>query len=190
MKNKILILAFSLSSALMGSAIAMTQAEYKLQQEQISASYRTNVSKCNLMAGNTKDVCMSELNGADKIARAALLTKQEPGTEHDQALRTTRNDAAFETAKKMCNDFAGNVKDVCIEDANAAHVSAEQDNKLASVAAGSGANKTEKLKTAQKDALKEKREAAYLAVKVRCDSLAGEAKDSCVKDAKTEYDMK
>jgi hypothetical protein len=190
MKNKLLILVFSLSSAFLGNALAMTQAEYKVQQEQISASFRSNSSKCNLMAGNTKDVCMSEVNGADKISRAALLSKYEPNPEHEQALRTTRSDTAFETAKKMCNDFAGNLKDVCTEDANAAHVSAEQDNKLASLAASGGANKTEKLKNAEKDALKEKREAAYLAVKVRCDSLAGTAKDSCVSDAKTEYGMK
>ena len=49
--------------------------------------------------------------------------------------------------------------------------------------------KEEKANEAKKDATEEKREANYKAAKERCDSLAGNAKDTCEKDAKAKFRM-
>jgi len=45
----------------------------------------------------------------------------------------------------------------------------------------------EKIAEARKDASETKREADYKVAIERCDSLAGERKDQCVKDAKARF---
>jgi hypothetical protein len=85
-------------------------------------------------------------------------------------------DADYTAAKKECSTRQGNDKDVCIKDAKAAHVQATADAK---------ANR--KSMEAHADARDDKLAANFKAAKERCDSMSGDAKDACVKDAKLKY---
>lgn len=183
------LFASILCSALMGNAMAMTNAEYKTQRDRISGDYKVNRDKCAALKANAKDICVSEAKGAEKIAKAELEAQYEPSPRHTEQLALAKADAAYDTAKEKCDDLSGNSKDVCMKDAKAAHVKAKEEAKLARVSMEAGTTNAEKMRDAQKQANTAEREAFYKAAQERCDSLAGDAKEACQKEAKARYGM-
>ena len=101
--------------------------------------------------------------------------------------RMARADANYEVAKEKCDDLAGNAKDVCVKEAKAAHVKAKADAKVDRVAADSSNTAVQKTAEARKDAAEDKRDADYKVAVEKCDALAGDAKDACVRDAKARF---
>ncbi len=81
---------------------------------------------------------------------------------------------AFESARKACDSFSANAKDVCIAEAkgtqNVAKAQLEADYKPSHEA-------SYKVRVARADA-------DYAVAKEKCDDKAGNAKDVCVKEAK------
>jgi len=55
------------------------------------------------------------------------------------------------------------------------------------VASDSSMKSAEKTAEARRDASEDKRDADYKVAAEKCDALAGAAKDTCVRDAKTRY---
>jgi hypothetical protein len=70
----------------------------------------------------------------------------------------------------------GNDRDVCMKEAKAQHVKATADAKARM-----------KSKDAVADAREDTMVAQYKVAKEKCDALSGDAKDTCVKDAKLRY---
>ena len=89
---------------------------------------------------------------------------------------TAKADAAYAVAKEQCDDKAGNAKDTCVAEAKAAHTKALADVKL-----------SKKVGEARQDAIEDKHEADYKVAVQKCDALAGDAKSTCISDAKTRY---
>ena len=189
MNTHSLIFTTVLCSTLIGNAMAMSNAEYKTQRDRISGDYKVNRDKCAALKGNAKDICVSEAKGAEKIAKAELEAQYEPSPRHTEQLALAKADAAYDTAKEKCDDLSGNSKDVCMKDAKAAHVKAKEEAKLARVSTEAGTTNAEKMRDAQKQANTAEREAFYKAAKERCDSLAGDAKEACHKEAEAKYGM-
>jgi len=103
----------------------------------------------------------------------------DPGsTQRDRDYKATvaQADAEFKEAKKECASLQGNDKDVCMKKAKADHVSAVEDAKAKRKAGAAVASATD-----------EKLEAQYKVAKEKCDSLSGDAKDACVRNAKARY---
>ena len=190
MKTKLLMLTVALSCTFAGQAMAMTKDEYKTQKSQISADYKVAKDKCGSLKANAKDICVSEAKGIEKVAKAELEARYEPTPRHDEKVGLARADAAYDTAKEKCDDFAGNAKDVCVKDAKVAYVKAKDDAKIARVATDTSNTKAKKMNDVKKDANDDRRDAEYKAAKERCDVLAGAVKDTCVGDAKVKYGMK
>jgi hypothetical protein len=99
-------------------------------------------------------------------------------TQRDADYKATvaQADADYKTAKEACKGRDGNDKDVCMKEANAAHVKATADAKAKRKAAA-----------AMADARDDKNDANYKVAKEKCDAMSGDAKDTCVRDAKTRY---
>lgn len=190
MKTKLLMLTFAMSCAFAGNAMALTKEEYKTQKDQISADYKVNRDKCGALKATAKNVCVSEAKGTEKMAKAELESQYKPSPKNTENVSLAKADAAYDTAKEKCGDLSGNGKDVCIKDAKAAHVKAKEDAKVSRAESDTSKTKAEKMGDVKKSASEEKHEADYTAAKVRCDSLAGAAKDTCLADAKKKYDMK
>ena len=190
MKTRLLMLTVAISCTFAGNAMALTQKEYKVQKDQISADYKANSAKCSTLKANAKDICVSEAKGAEKVAKAELEAQYKPGAKNDEKVSLAKADAAYDTAKEKCDDSAGNAKDVCVKDAKAAHVKAKADAKVSKAAADTSKEKAETMSEVKKDASAETREAKYKAAKERCDSLAGAVKDTCVSEAKIKYGIK
>jgi hypothetical protein len=105
---------------------------------------------------------------AFSVAHAATPTKAEYKAEK------TRISADYKAGKKMCDALKANAQDVCSEE-----VKAKQKIALAELEysyTGKAADQTKLLETQAKS--------SYAVAKEKCDDLAGNAKDVCVKEAK------
>lgn len=199
-KFKLAALSVALCLGVATSAIGatMTKAEYEAAEDRISATYKADKTACDQMSGNAKDVCIEEAKGKESVAKAELEARYKPTATSQRDVAIAKAKATHAVAKEKCDDFAGNAKDVCVKEAQAALVTAEENAKLnqktgeanATAREKSGdanAAANEKKAEARKDAAEEKREANYETAKEKCDALAGDAKDNCIKDAKARY---
>jgi len=85
-------------------------------------------------------------------------------------------DADYKAAKDACKSRQGNDRDVCMQQAKADHVKATEEAKARL-----------KSSTAMADARDDTKDAQYKVAKEKCDALSGDAKDSCIADAKLRY---
>jgi len=105
---------------------------------------------------------------------AASTAERDRKNEYKAAV--ARADADYKAAKDACKPKQGNDHDVCLKEAKAEHVKATADAKALL-----------KSKVAKADAREDTMVAQYKVAKEKCDALTGDAKDTCVKDAKLKY---
>ncbi len=174
---------------LSGTALAQTMSKdaHDTAIKNAEAQYKVDKANCDGMSGNAKDVCVEEAKGKEKVAKADADAALQNTPKAREEARLARADATYSVAKEKCDDLAGNNKDVCVKEANAAHVKAKADAKVDRVAADTRKDANEKLSDARKEAATDKRNADYKVAVEKCDALAGSAKDSCVRDAKMHY---
>lgn len=157
-------------------ATTMVKADYAAGKNRISADYKADKEACAKFSGNEKDVCMEQGKGKEKVARAELEYNYSGKMSDSNKVAVAKADATYAVAKEMCDDKAGNVKDVCKTEAKATHSKALADAKLA-----------KKVGEAKTDAVDDKRDADYKVAAEKCDSLAGDAKSACVTAAKQRF---
>lgn len=158
------------------AAGTMSKADMATAKDRISADYKAEKSACDKFSGNEKDVCVEQAKGKEKVARAELTYKDTGLAKDANKLAVAKADATYAVAKEMCDDKAGNVKDVCVTEAKATHDKALADAKL-----------DKKIVSAVKDTAEDKRDADYKVATEKCDALAGDAKASCVSAAKARF---
>lgn len=132
--------------------------------------------ECTPLKGNAQDVCEAKVKVL-YTRMDSMLKAEEKGTfkaYYDAKIDIAK--AEHKLAKEQCDDLKGNAKDVCLKDAKAAFVKAEEDSKTAI-----------KVHKAKVDAAEEKVDAMYAAAKERCDAYTGAEKDSCVDKAKVTF---
>ena len=151
------------------------------------AAYKADKEACNAMSGNAKDICMQEAKGKEKVAKAEAKAAYDATPKARENARLARAEATYEVAKEKCDDMSGNQKDVCVTQAKAAYTKAKADAKVDRVAADTSGSAVKKTAEAKKDAAEDKRDADYKVAVEKCDSLSGNAKDACVRDAKARY---
>jgi len=105
------------------------------------------------------------------VALAQPMTKDA----RDQAYKAA--EAQYRSDRDACNAHSGNAKDVCVEGAKGRE-------KVAKAEADAGYQNTPK---ARENARQARADAAYEVAKEKCDDLAGNAKDVCVKQAKAAH---
>ncbi len=105
---------------------------------------------------------------------AAPLAHAAPMSQADYDSGKTRIGADFKTDKAACGTLASNAKDICVEEANGKEKIAR-----AELEAGHSGKAAD-----QNKVLVVKAETAYAVAKEKCDDLAGNVKDVCVKEAK------
>lgn len=96
---------------------------------------------------------------------------------HAQTATTEKDvDAHYKMEQKRCDAMKGNDKDVCEQQAKAARDKSKADLKENKEQAKAG-----------RDASKAKNDADYKVAKEKCDAMSGDAKDTCVANAKKQY---
>lgn len=182
------------------SAIAQTifTRDHNASLERINSEYAADKNNCQSLAGNAKDICMAEAKGKEKVAKADLDAAKKNTKKARYDARVVKAEADYSVAKEKCDDKAGNEKDVCLKEAKAIEVSAKADaqaqmkiskanNKANKEAAAARKDVSETSTHALRDAATDKREANYAVAREKCDSLAGNAKDECINEAKVLY---
>ena len=174
--NAALCAVLGAASASSAFAATMARAEYGTTKDRISADYKADKSACVTMSGNQKDVCQEQAKGKEKVARAELEYNYTGKTSDSNKIAVAKADATYAVAKEMCDDKAGNLKDVCVAETKAVHTKALADAKM-----------VKKVGDAKLDAADDKRDADYKVATEKCDSLAGDAKSACVSAAKLRH---
>jgi hypothetical protein len=108
---------------------------------------------------------------ADQVSRE---NKRAADLKYDKTERQAEAD--YKAARAKCNDLGGNQKDVCVKEAKAAEKSTIAEAKAAKKNAGTDAN-----------ANSDKREAEFKVAKAKCDSMSGNSRDVCEKEAEARY---
>lgn len=159
--------------SLMPVQAALTANEMSQAKAQIDANYKTDNAPCGAMKGNVKDVCHEEAKAKEKVAHAELAYRHSGSMEDSRKLATVRAETTYSVSKEKCDDWSGNAKDVCVKEAKAIEVKSLADAKMSKA-----------IGEARTEARDEKREANYKLAAERCDSMSGEAKNSCMTAAK------
>jgi hypothetical protein len=194
----LLALALCLTFGVAAQAQTMSKEEYKMAGEKISADYKAGKIPCASLAGNAKDICMAEVKGTEKTAKAELDANYKPSAKAHRNARDAKADAVYAVAKLRCKDHAGNAKDVCIKEAKSVEAASKADSKLqqktydakadAKKTSNEAVNKAnEKVSEARSEAAADKTDAKYKVAKEKCDALSGVAKDNCLSDAKLSF---
>ena len=176
----------------------MTKDQYKLQETKINAEYKFAKVRCESLAGNAEDICDAEEKGKRNVARAELEHNFTTTVKTRYNLHVAKADADYSISMEKCDAKNGNEEDVCEKEAKAAKVHAMADAKAEMSSSKVNAVATEKAidantkameksTEARKDATLEKRKADYAVAKEKCDVLAGNAKNACMADAKTQF---
>ncbi|WP_025916855.1 hypothetical protein [Herminiimonas sp. CN] len=152
------------------------KAAYKAAKNSATATYKEARAKCDALSGNPKDVCIEEAKAAEKRSKAEAEAKYKNTPKEHMKARIAAADGDYAVAKQKCNAQTGNAKDVCMEEAKAAHTKAVVD-----------AKSSQKIGEVKSEAKDDKRDADYKVATEKCDSLAGPAKDACVAAAKSKY---
>ncbi|MBI4696408.1 MAG: hypothetical protein HY749_20560 [Gammaproteobacteria bacterium] len=139
-------------------------------------SYEAQKERCKQLSGNKRDVCMAEARRDERTEKADAEAAYKPNADHITDEMTTRADGDYKVAKEKCDAKAGNDKDICLKDAEAAHTKAIADAKA-----------YRKSAEAHQDAAKKSMDADYDAAKERCENYAGETRDTCLSEARARY---
>lgn len=198
--NRLNVIALAVGLAFSAGAIAqnVSKEDYKAGKDRIATEYKSAKAGCGSLSGNTKDICMAEAKGNQKVAKAELEASYKPSLKTQYQARIARADAGYAVASERCDDLAGNVKDVCVQEAKAAKTSAKADAKAQMKVAEANATAAEKSSSARgeansksvearKDATTDKFEAEYKVAKEKCDTYSGDAKDNCLSQAKVRF---
>ena len=157
-------------------AAPISKDAYNAENKRIEDQYKADRDACKSMSGNQKDVCIETAKGKEKVAKADNEVAYKDTEKARYDAKIARAEADYAVAKEKCDDRSGNDKDVCVKEAKAAETKAKADAKVGHVAADS-----------RKDAAEDKRTADYKVAVEKCDSMSGDAKSQCVKDAKARY---
>src|ERR1700693_5600857 len=107
------------------------------------------------------------------MAATKPMAPTAPITKDAYDLAVKNADAQYKMDKDACSSRSGNAKDVCLADANGKE-------KVAKADAEAAYKNTPKVR---EDARVTRAEATYNVAKEKCDELAGNPKDVCVKEA-------
>jgi hypothetical protein len=160
----------------MAQAATMTKADYKLDKQRISATYKLDKAACDPLKANAKDVCVEEAKAKEKVANAELEFSYTGKADDGNKVLVAKAESAYAVAKEKCDDQSGNAKDVCVKEAKAVEVKALADAKMG-----------KEINTAKKDAATDKKDADYKVDIEKCDAQAGDAKSLCISTAKLKF---
>lgn len=184
---KLLTLALCMAFGAGAMAQNMPKAEFKTKMEKIEADYKAEKTACASSSGNAKDICIADAKGKEKIAKGELESSYKPSAKTHYKASVAKAEAEYAMAKERCGEKTGNAKDVCIQEAKAAEVSAKADAKVAREKSDTSATAKSKVAGAKSDAAAEKSDANYKVAQEKCDALAGATKDKCLADAKMHF---
>jgi len=179
--NKSLTLRAALAAAAlltlsMAQAAGLSDVDYGAGKTRIQADLASDKGRCATLAGNANDVCVEQAKGKAAVALAELEFAHSAKPADQNRILIVKAEAAYAVAREKCDDLAGNVKDVCVEQAKATETKALAEARLG-----------QQIVKATTEATVEMLDADYKVAAEKCDSLAGQAKTDCIASAKARF---
>lgn len=167
-----LVTALCMGSAL-GAATLISADELNAGQAHAAADLLTDRVACDRLAGNPRDLCREQARGRELVTKAEL-DFAHTGTQGalDQ-LTTTKLDTAYDLARMLYNDKAGNDRNVCTKEAQAVRVKGQADLRL-----------HQRTSMPKRDAADDRRDTDYEVASEKCNAMAADAHASCMAAAK------
>jgi hypothetical protein len=182
------------------SAMARTMsfADFSANKTSIKTAYAADKKVCASLTSNAKDICIAQAKGKEAVALAELDDSYETTLKTQYNLRVAMGEATYDVAKQQCDDLAGNPKDVCVKEAQAALTVAKANatvqmktsaaNNIAlEKAMESNAKANSETKEVRADAAADKRAAQLRVAQEKCDAFASTSKDTCLATAKANF---
>lgn len=104
-----------------------SESRYQARVARAEAEYGLAKERCDDRAGNTKDVCMKEAKSTEIAAKAdataqmktagASATASEKSADARKDAKEDKLGAQYRVAKEKCDTYAGNAKDICVNEA-------------------------------------------------------------------------
>jgi hypothetical protein len=160
----------------LAQAANLNDADYGAGKTRIEAGLTSDKAACGSLAGNANDVCVEQVKGKASVARAELEFAHSGKPGDQNRILIAKAESAYAVAREKCDDLAGNVKDVCVEQAKATESKALAEARLG-----------KQIDKATADATVEIHDADYKVAAEKCDALAGQAKTDCVASAKVRF---
>ena len=131
---------------------------------------------------------MEEAKGKEKVAKAEAKAAYEDTPKARENARIARADATYEVAKEKCDDLSGNAEGRLREGSQGRATPRPRPTPRSTALQPTRARtRCKRPPRRSKDAAEDKRDADYKVAAEKCDSLAGAAKDACVRDAKAKF---
>ena len=165
---------------------SISTAQYGAERDRAQAAYRNAWDSCKKLQSSARDRCKVEAKGQYQVAKAELEVKYKPTPARDDRVQVARAKAAYRLANAKCGDLGGNARDVCRMDAKASLVAAQNAIQVSRAAVDKGVN-SRKANSARSEALEENTDAQFAAARERCGALAGDARSSCLGEAKRKF---
>ena len=160
---------------------------YAVAKASAESQYKIDKKACDSLSANAKDVCAAQAKGKENVAKADAKAAFENTPKARENARVELAKANYDIAIEMCDDHAGNPKDVCVKEAKSGLVKGKADAKVDRVAADTRQDGAAKRADAREEASADKRNAEFKVAIEKCDDLAGAAKDACVSGAKVQF---
>ena len=173
---KTLIVVSALLALPMAQAARMSKSDFTATKTHISANYSADKAACGSFSGNAKVVCVAQAKAKEDVARAELEYAYTAKPADQAKIVVTRAEADYAVAKAMCNDKAGNSKDVCVQEAKAVQIKVLADARL-----------DRQIGEARADAADTKRDADYKVATEKCEVFASDVKSACIESAKLQF---
>lgn len=121
MNIKHTLIAACIFAALPLSAQTLSKDQYKVQKDQIEATYKSEKAACDAQTGNAKDICVETAKGKEKVAKAELEYALTAKADDKTKVAVAKADADYEVAKEQCDDKSGKDKSDCKTTAKETH---------------------------------------------------------------------
>ncbi|HUF20312.1 MAG TPA: hypothetical protein VMP00_06110 [Burkholderiales bacterium] len=131
----VIALAIGLAFNVGTMAQSMSKDQYRSAQDRIAANYALARAACELFSGYANDLCMTEADGDERVARAKLDARYRPSARADYEVRVARAEGRYAVAIEKCTAGADSLEDDCLRAALAAVIAARADAQMQSVRA-------------------------------------------------------
>lgn len=112
------------------SAAGISDDSYQAQKKSIESQYEADQKNCDTMSGNPKDVCIAQIKGKEKVAKARLEAEKNPSPKTQQDYAYAKAEADYDVAKARCGVQQGDAMDNCEKAAKDAYEAAESKVKM------------------------------------------------------------
>lgn len=168
------------------SAESLAKKEHRLEHDRAQAAYRLDWGSCRKLQATAKDTCKVEARGRFQVAKAEIDARYKRSPANQDRVTLAKSEASYRLALEKCGQLAGNAKDVCKADAKAVAVAARAEARLNRASVDKGVYSRQAV-SERKEARQDTNSALYAAARERCDTLSGDAKATCLGDAKKKF---